>query len=106
MVKHDIPHDLEIEQAMLAARKAVEAYSERFDGYDFRSRWVSDRLVELSFAIAGKRMDGNLEVRASALALSLEVPFVFRMFKGKAIGIIEREAKKWIEKARNGELTE
>ncbi len=106
MVKHDIRHDLNLELAKLVARKAVEAYGERFADYDFRSNWIDDSRVELSFAVAGKRLDGNITVRPDALALNLDVPFVFRMFKNKAIGIIEREANKWIEKAKSGELTE
>lgn len=106
MVKHDIRHDLELNLAKLAARKAVEAYGERFADYDFHSRWIDETKVELSFAVAGKRLDGNILVRTDALALSLDVPFVFRVFKNKAIDIIEREAKKWIAKAKAGELTE
>jgi hypothetical protein len=106
VVKHDIRHDLELSLAQLAARKAVEAYAERFADYDFRSRWVDDNMVELSFAVAGKRLDGNIRVRSDALALSLDVPFVFRVFKNKAIDIIEREARKWIDKAKAGELAE
>jgi hypothetical protein len=106
VVKHDIRHDLDMDTAKLAARKAVEAYGERFADYDFRSRWVDDTLVELSFAVAGKRLDGNMRVRSDALALSLDVPFVFRVFKNRAIDIIEREARKWIDRARNGELSE
>lgn len=91
--------------AKLAAQKAVEAYAERFADYDFRSNWVDDTRVDLSFAVAGKRLDGSMVVRSDAMALSLDVPFVFRMFKNKAIDIIEREARKWIDKAKNGELT-
>jgi hypothetical protein len=106
VVKHDIRHDLEMDLAKLVARKAVDAYGEKFAGYDFRSRWIDDTHVELSFAVAGKRLDGSILVRSDALALNLDVPFIFRLFQNKAIDIIEREANKWIAKAKAGELTE
>jgi hypothetical protein len=32
------------------------------------------------------------------------VPLVFRPFRGKALEIIEREARVWLEKAKKGEL--
>lgn len=104
MVRHEIRHDLEPALARLAARKAVEAYAQRFADYDFRSRWVTETLVELSFSVAGKRLDGSLSVDPQALQLSLDVPLLLRVFKNRAIEIIEREARKWLDKARAGEL--
>jgi hypothetical protein len=105
-VKHEIPHDLEIALAKLAARKAAEAYSKRFAEYDYRYRWSSETRLELSFAVMGKRLEGVMEVLPRKLELELEVPFMFKVFQGKAIQIIEREAKDWLAKARKGELTE
>jgi hypothetical protein len=101
---HDIPHTLDIETAKRAARCAVEAYSERFARYDFEARWVRDDRVELAFVVAGKRLQGAMSVLAKSLRLELDVPWMFRMFKGKAIDVIEREAKIWIDRAQRGDL--
>jgi len=103
-MKHSIDHDLDIDLAKLAAEKAVEAYGKRFADYDFAAKWVNEKRVELGFTVAGKRLEGSMEVRSSELALELDVPFVFRVFSGKAISIIEKEARVWIDKARKGEL--
>jgi hypothetical protein len=104
-VKHEIPHELELDLAKLATRKAAEAYAQRFAEYDYRYRWITDTRVELSFAVMGKRLEGIIEVLPRKLELELEVPFMFRPFQGKAVQIIEREAKEWLAKARRGELT-
>lgn len=105
-MKHDIPHDLEPALAQLAARKAAEAYAERFAKYEYKHRWTNDTRLELTFTVMGKKLDGVMEVLPRKLALELEVPFMFKVFQGQAIGIIEREANVWIAKARRGELGE
>ena len=102
---HDIPHDLDMDLAKLAARKAAEAYGKRFAEYDYSARWVTDTRVELGFTVVGKRLEGTMTVQSSKLVLELEVPFMMRPFRGKAIQIIEREALVWLDKARKGELT-
>jgi hypothetical protein len=104
-VQHDIPHDLDIELAKLAARKAAEAYGERFADYDYKARWVSETRGELGFTVVGKRLEGAMTVRHDKLALELDVPLMMRPFRGKAIQIIEKEARSWLDKARRGELT-
>jgi hypothetical protein len=103
-VTHDIPHDLSPELAQLAARKAVEAYGERFAKFSFSSRWVKDDHVEIHFSVKGVNLDGTMRVLPSKMTLDLEVPFLFRIFRGKAVEIIDREARTWIDRARRGEL--
>lgn len=103
-MKHDIPHDLDQPLARKAAQKAVEAYGERFKDYKYTSNWVSEDKVDIGFTVTGRRLEGSLTVETTKMIFELEVPFIFRVFSGKAIDIVEREAKKWIEKARNGEL--
>lgn len=93
-----------MDSAKQAAKKAVEAYGARFADYDFSANWASETLVNLGFRVAGKRLDGSLEVKSDRLALELDVPLLFRPFRGKAIEIIEREARVWIDKARAGEI--
>ena len=104
-MKHDIPHDLDFDLAKLASEKAAEAYKDRFAEYDYKHRWVSDKRVELSFRVAGKTLKGAMTVATKKLELELDVPFVFRPFRGKAIEIIEKEVRVWIDKAKKGELS-
>jgi hypothetical protein len=102
--QHEIPHDLDFDLAKLAAERAAEAYRERFAEYKYKATWVSKDRVELSFTVMGKTLEGAMTVRPRKLELELDVPLMFRPFRGKALEIIEREAKVWLAKAKNGEL--
>ena len=102
---HDIPHDLSFDLAKLAAEKAAEAYGKRFAEYDYRYKWVSNDRVELGFTVVGKRLEGAMTVKADRLQLEMEVPLMMRPFRGKALEIIEKEAREWMAKAKRGELS-
>lgn len=102
---HDIPHDLDFDLAKLAAQKAAEAYGKRFAEYDYRAKWVSDSRVELGFTVVGKRLEGAMTIKPNKLELELDVPLMLRPFRGKAIEIIEKEARTWLDKAKRGELS-
>ena len=102
---YDIPHDLTFDLAKLAAEKAAEAYGKRFAEYEYTAKWVSNDRVELGFTVVGKRLEGAMTVKKDRLELELEVPFMFRPFRGKALEIIEREARVWLDKAKRGELS-
>ena len=103
-MKHEIPHDLEMDMAKTVARKAVESYEERFASYGLVSNWTSDTNVDLTFNVKGKKLNGSLTVRANKLVFELDVPFVFRVFTGQATKIIDRETRAWIDKAKAGEI--
>lgn len=105
MAQHEIQHDLDFDLAKLAAERAAESYAKRFAEYDYKATWVSSSRVELGFTVMGKRLTGAMNVKARKVELELEVPLVFRPFRGKALEIIEREARVWLEKAKNGELS-
>lgn len=102
---HDIPHDLDFDLAKLAAERAAEAYGKRFAEYDYRAKWVSNNRVELGFTVVGKRLEGAMTVKPDRLELELDVPLMLRPFRGKAIQIIEKEAREWMAKAKRGELS-
>ena len=103
-MKQSIPHSLEIDKAKIVAKKAVEAYQERFAKYNFASTWVDESRVEFGFAVKGKRLAGAMQVRARSLDFELNVPFIFRAFSAKATSIIEEEVRKWIGRAERDEL--
>jgi len=105
-VTHDIPHDLDISLARLAAKKAAEAYGKRFAEYDYEAKWVSENRVELGFTVVGKRLEGAMTIKPDRLELELDVPLMLRPFRGKAIEIIEKEARSWLDKAKRGELSQ
>jgi len=104
-MKHQIAHDLDESTAKQVADRAFESYQKRFVDYQPRMKWVGDKDATIEFSVKGLKLGGTIGIRPRAIELDLDVPFVFRLFKSKAIEVIEREVKNWIGKAKRGELT-
>jgi hypothetical protein len=103
-MKHSVSHDLGEEKARQVANRAFESYKQRFAQYKPTSNWVSDNRVEISFHVKGMSLSGALEVKPTTIDMDMEVPFLLRPFKGTALGVIEKEVRKWVGKAKAGEL--
>jgi hypothetical protein len=103
-MKHAIKHDLQRETARKALRKAFESYKERFAKYDPNADWVTDDKANIGFSAKGMTLNGTVELTDNEVLMELDVPFLLKPFKGKALGIIEEEIQKWVKKAKNGEL--
>jgi hypothetical protein len=103
-MNHSIPHDLDQATAKRVVDKAFEDYKKRFAEYDPTMRWARDDRAEIGFNAKGIRLSGAMTVAARAIDLDLDVPFLLRPFRGKAIEVIEDEVKKWIAKAKAGEI--
>src|SRR4051794_37455664 len=92
-MKHQIPHDLDLPLAKEVAIRAFESYRARFADYEPKMNWVGERDARIEFHIKGLKVQGAIGILPKAIELDLEVPFVFRVFKGKALEIIEREVR-------------
>lgn len=103
-MKHSVPHDLSLDLAKKAADAALQSYKARFAEYDPQICWVSERLAEVSFRAKGLSMKGSFEIRDTAIDMDMEVPLLLRPFRSKALEVIEEQIRKWIDKARKGEL--
>src|SRR3954468_10302338 len=103
-MKHEIAHDLEEGVAKEVAIRAFESYQKRFADYQPRMSWVGEKDANIEFSVKGLKLQGTIGIRPRAIELDLDVPFVFRLFKSKAIDVIEREVRTWIGKAKRGEL--
>ena len=103
-VKHLVEHDLDLETVTRVVHLALDSYVQRFSGYSPQLKWTSERNARVSFKAKGITLNGTVEVRPRNIAIDLDVPFILRVFKKKAIDVIEREMRKWLEKARAGEL--
>jgi Putative polyhydroxyalkanoic acid system protein (PHA_gran_rgn) len=104
-MKHEIAHDLEANLAKEVAKHAFDAYRQRFADYNPTLHWIGEQDARIEFNVKGMKLHGSIGIRPRAIELDLDVPFVFRLFKGKAIDVIEREVRNWIGKAKRGELT-
>ncbi len=103
-MKHQIAHDLDENVAKEVAVRAFESYQQRFSDYHPRLEWVGDRDARIEFRVKGIKLHGSIGILPRAIELDLDVPFVFRIFKGRAVDVIEREVRNWIAKAKRGEL--
>ena len=103
-MKHQIHHGLDLDLARLALDKAMAAYSARFADYSPHFAWASQTRGKFGFKAGGMAITGELDIVGDHVDVELEVPFLLRIWKGKAMDVIDSEMKKWIAKARNGEL--
>jgi hypothetical protein len=104
-MKHEIPHDLDLALAKTVAVRAFESYRARFAEYGPKLEWLNDRNARIEFRVKGLRLHGSIGIRPRSIDLDLDVPLVFRLFKNKAIEVIEAEVRAWIVKAKAGQLT-
>lgn len=103
-MKHSVSHDLGAEKARQVAEAAFASYKAKFESYHPVATWVSDRRAEIGFSIKGMSLNGVMEVSATTIDMELDVPFLFRPFRGTALAMIEKEINAWIAKARAGEI--
>lgn len=103
-MKHSVPHDLGREKAKTVAERALDSYAKRFAEYNPSVSWTSDNHANIGFKAKGVSLSGSLTVEEKSIDMDLEVPFLLRPFKGKALSIIEEEIRKWVAKAKQGEV--
>jgi hypothetical protein len=103
-MKHEIRHDLDVALAKTVTARAFESYRARFAEYGPKLEWVSDREARIEFRVRGLRLHGSIAIGTRSIDLELDVPLVFRLFRNKAVEIIEKEVRVWIAKAKAGQL--
>lgn len=101
---HVIRHDLDVATAKRATEKAFAGYKERFANYNPTASWVSDNRAEIGFSAKGVKLSGAIQIEPGEIHLELDVPFIFRPLRGKALDIIEEQIQMWVDKAKSGEL--
>ena len=101
---HVIPHDLDVATARRVADEAFKAYAARFAQYDPKLSWSDERHAKIGMAALGARVKGTMVLEDRAIKVDLDVPLLLRPFRAKAIAIVEREVRIWIEKAHAGEV--
>ncbi len=98
-MKHVMQHTLSPEVARKTAERAFFSYRERYAKYDPRFEWVGANKAKAFFRAKGFALEGSIELLPTAIALSLEVPFMLRRFEGAALARIERELTYWSKQA-------
>ena len=103
-MKHLVRHDLDDPTVRRVAEKALDSYRARFPDARPTVTWTDPKTAELTFNIKGVKLNGSVELEPGAIAVDLDVPFLFRPFKGKAIAVVEEEIRKWIAEAHAGRV--
>ncbi|AKT37521.1 uncharacterized protein CMC5_016620 [Chondromyces crocatus] len=103
-MKHVVNHDLDPETARRVTDKAFSSYKDRFADYNPTLNWSSEKRAEVGFSAKGIQLKGAFELSPGKIEMDLDVPFLLRPFKGKAIEVIDQEIKRWIGEAKAGRL--
>ncbi len=103
-MKHKIPHDLSPELAKKAADRAMESYTAKLAEYSPKVTWTTPDAAAITFKVKGISLSGSLALVPGAIELDLDVPFLLKPFQGRAINVIDREVREWIDKAKQGGL--
>lgn len=103
-MQHSVPHDLDRPLAKRAVEAAIAHYRGALGKYAPQAAWRDEWSVEVSFHAAGMTLAGVVEIGPRAVDLDLDVPFVLRPLRSRATAIIEREAARWVAKAKAGEV--
>jgi Putative polyhydroxyalkanoic acid system protein (PHA_gran_rgn) len=103
-MKQVIQHDLDTAMAKRVADRAFAEYQRRYPDYEPSLRWVSDQQADVTFNAKGIKLGGTLTLASKSIVLELDVPFLLRPFQKKALEVIDREVRVWLDKARAGQL--
>jgi hypothetical protein len=103
-MRHKIPHSLPIEIARRATKAALDSYKAQMAEYNPKGHWLSEDRARVSFTVAGRTLDGAVTVTTASVDMELEVPFLFRPFKGVAMRIVQAEIELWLARAKAGEF--
>jgi hypothetical protein len=103
-MKHTVTHDLPLDLARKAADAALKAYAARFAEYDPRVTWTGENAAEVCFSAKGVSLKGTFEILADRIEMEMEVPLLLRVFRQKALAVVEGEITSWVQKAKCGEL--
>ena len=60
-------------------------------------RWTGDHM-DFRLAVMGQSVTGRVDVRQSAVDLSIDLPWILAMFADKVRGDVQREGTKLLEK--------
>lgn len=103
-MQHTVSHDLSIELARKAADHALASYQHRFPQYRPTVTWTEPTKATVEFHVTGMSFNGLFEIRPREISMELEVPFLLRPFKNRALEVIEAEIRTWVDKAKRGEI--
>lgn len=103
-MKQTIRHDATPEQARQAIDTAAQVYCRKFPQYQPHSNWVNDQCMQVSFTVKGMKLDADIQLKSDRIEMEMDVPFLFLPIRGQAMKMIESEIRKWLSRAKAGEI--
>jgi hypothetical protein len=103
-MEHRVPHDVGRDLAKAATIAAFASYKQKYGEYSPTTTWTSDYRATVTFSVKGFSLDGKILIEDREVVMDMDVPFVLRPFKKRALEIIEREIQLWCKRAKNGEI--
>lgn len=105
MIEHVVPHALPPEALRQVALQALDWYQKRYAMYHPTFRWISPSQAHISLSARGVHLSGEVTLRKEEVHITLDVPFVLRIFKKQAIEKINQEAQRWLAVAQPALVT-
>lgn len=103
-MKHTITTGLGLADSKRAIEKAMDAYRTRFHDYQPRFEWKTNNAGEFGFNAKGVKLGGTIVVHDHKIDVDMEVPFLFRIFQGKAMEVVTEEVQRWVDRVQRGEV--
>ena len=102
MARHGFTHPLDDAGARALIEQAFAHYADRYPSAQLQLVWASATHGELHGLARGLKMKARIELQTSRCVLDVDVPFLLRPFQDVAQRAIEREVKRWLERAAAG----
>ena len=103
-MKHVIQHGVSQKQAKEAIEAAIKVYSRKFPEFQPRTTWLNDSKAQVTFRVKSLTLTANIEILPNTIESDMDVPFVFLPFRSRALRVIEDEIRKWVARAKAGEI--
>ena len=103
-MKQTIDTNLDKARSKIAIDKAMDEYKKRFAEYTPRYDWTTEDSGDFSFSAKGVKLAGTIRVRDNKVDVEMDVPFLFKIFQGSAMKVIQEQVEHWVEKVKKGEV--
>lgn len=103
-MKQTIDTNLDKARSKIAIDKAMDEYKKRFAEYSPRYDWTTEDGGEFSFSAKGVKLEGTIRVSDNKVDVEMDVPFLFKIFQGSAMKVIQEQVERWVEKVKKGEV--
>src|SRR5688572_15472018 len=102
-MKHVIQHNLTLPRSKQVVEHAFNDYQRRYARYNPSLVWLDDRQAELGFTAKGMSLKAHAVLSDGSIEVSMDVPFLLRVFKQPAMKIIDREVKRVLSESSPSE---